>query len=258
MQPDSPGPSSPDATPFLPWPALLAHWMEAARVSAALPSDGDGGRWRASIAPAMSLHALAMALGDLRRVEPAGRALALDLAEVLIRRESKALFELWSGEALPQRLMELADDALMVLELAQSCGDEWVLTIPWLQVPELNEWIEGVLRQGDRASVLVAIPGTMLFEGSPVVFCRGYTGASPPVPGVVKGFGPARQVWRQSDASGVAIRDVVAPMTAPLQAGRPLLVLAIDEGKRATPLVNPPPRPAGHLRVEHWNPSSGA
>jgi hypothetical protein len=104
--------------------------------------------------------------------------------------------------------------------------------------------------------VLAAIPGTTLFEGSPVIFCRGYAGPPPPVPGVTKRFGPARQVWRQSDATGVATRDVVAPMSAPLQAGRPLLVLAIDEGQLATRLVNPPPRPAGALAVVHWEPGA--
>lgn len=114
--PPSPGSGDPHA--YVPWTTLLAHWTQFAKAASILPPGSEGDRWRASVAPALGLHALAMALAELHRLAPADRPLALDLAQVGIDRHATALARAWSGVDLPPRLAELIADANAALASA--------------------------------------------------------------------------------------------------------------------------------------------
>ncbi len=95
--------SAPDAQADgdLTWPALLAQWTRFAQASVALPRTPTGDRWRAAVPAIIALQSLTHALGELHRLPPGERALALDRAEVLIKRheaELLALFGTVEGE----------------------------------------------------------------------------------------------------------------------------------------------------------------
>lgn len=106
----------------LTWAALLAHWTDLARSAVALPEGEQGRRWRASVAPAITLHALAMALGEVDRLAMDERALAIDRAQILIDREGGALREVWDGAAMPGGLATLIEDAEHALQAALAGG----------------------------------------------------------------------------------------------------------------------------------------
>jgi hypothetical protein len=114
------GPTTGSGDPhaYVPWSTLLAHWTHFAKAASILPPGSEGDRWRASVAPALGLHALAMALAELHRLAPADRPLALDLAQVGIDRHASALARAWSGADLPPRLAELIADAHAALASA--------------------------------------------------------------------------------------------------------------------------------------------
>ncbi|MDX2116057.1 MAG: hypothetical protein SFZ24_10640 [Planctomycetota bacterium] len=101
------------------WTSLIAHWTTVAKAVTFLPQDAQGNRWRLSVAPALGLHAIAMALGDIARVPPHDRAVALDLAEIGIVRDRRALTEAW-GAQMPAVLTDLIRDAEQALDLARA------------------------------------------------------------------------------------------------------------------------------------------
>lgn len=111
-------PGSADPHAYDAWTTLLAHWTQFAKAASILPPGSEGNRWRASVAPALGLHAIAMALAELHRLAPADRPLALDLAQVGIDRHASALARAWSGADLPPRLAELIADANAALASA--------------------------------------------------------------------------------------------------------------------------------------------
>lgn len=113
-----PIPGSGDPHAYVAWTTLLAHWTQFAKAASILPPGSEGDRWRASVAPALGLHAIAMALAELHRLAPADRPLALDLAQVGIDRHASALARAWSGADLPPRLAELIADAHAALASA--------------------------------------------------------------------------------------------------------------------------------------------
>lgn len=85
----------------LTWPGLLAQWTRFAQASVAFPKTAEGDRWRAATPAIIALQAVALALAELERLPVADRALAIDRAEVLIRRhagELRALFGTPAGE----------------------------------------------------------------------------------------------------------------------------------------------------------------
>ena len=102
----------------LTWAALLGRWIEFAKASMALPDDAEGDRWRESVAAVINLQAVTFALADLDGLPPDECALALDKSEIIIDDNDARLAAIWSGDALPESLVELCDDARLALKTA--------------------------------------------------------------------------------------------------------------------------------------------
>lgn len=214
------------------WAALLSRWTDFARAGVAFPAEGEGGRWRASIAPVIGLQAVTFALGDIGRVAEADRPAALDIAEVLIRRDISRLHEIWRGEELHPELVSLVDDARMALAAARGMGVEWVVDVERFLAPDPVARARELVRAGFGGDFYAAAPGTILFRGAPAAWLAPGVEAAP-WEGCVAAPGPGmRQVYRQLNESGDAVaRDLVRRMDDTLPAGRPLLVPVVEEGK---------------------------
>lgn len=247
----------------LTWPALLAHWTAFAKASLALPKNAEGDRWRAAVPAIIGLQAVTFALGDLDRLRAAPsdadgeRALAIDRAELLIRKHGAELHDLWAGEPLHPELARLIEDARAALAAARDGGLEWRVEDGRLVAEHPGDLLAGLVASGFAGDLLLPAPGFALMRGSPAAFCRGPAGASPDkaVVELVSRFlgdaageperiaGP-RQVYRQFDfAKGGPVRDVVSPLEATLPAGQPLLVWAMQRGEMM-PVPLPPRRAA--------------
>jgi hypothetical protein len=114
--------SASDTTPaqrHLTWATLLARWTDFARASVALPTDGEGGRWRASVAPIIGLQAVTFALGESGLLPPDERAVALDRGALLVARYAAELAAAWGSCPLPGEVVALVEDARSALEAAR-------------------------------------------------------------------------------------------------------------------------------------------
>ncbi|MBX3351895.1 MAG: hypothetical protein KF684_03095 [Phycisphaeraceae bacterium] len=209
------------------WAALLARWTEFARASVAFPKDDRGERWRASVAPVIGLQATTFALGDIDALSPGERALGLDRAGVLVRAHAGDLHRVWAGEAMPDALREVVDDAASALSLARSRGVEYRVTIDRLDAPDLLGSLERAMAHGQRVEfAMLPAPGVPLLRGGVAAFVR------PGVEGlVVEGCeavaSPPRQVYRRD---GEDAHDLIALFEGEVHPGLPLLRVVIDEG----------------------------
>jgi hypothetical protein len=111
-----PHPLRPEA---LTWTGLLAQWVRFAQASLALPAEGDGARWRASVPAIINLQAVTFALADLDRLPAHEHALALDKAEMLINSSVAELDGIWTGGITSPLLIEICDDAKAALRIRQ-------------------------------------------------------------------------------------------------------------------------------------------
>ena len=219
------------------WAMLLSRWTDFARAAVALPEDGEGERWRRSIAPIIELQAVTCALGEVAALERAERLRGLDLAAVLIRRSAAALSEAWRGEPMPEKVMELVQDAQRAHEQASWLGVELVAASKRLVVEPVRGLVEALVAAGHTGEVLAARAGTILFEGEPVLFvrdCADEVAARVEMAHTrtTEGLVPARQVYRQADErTGRLTRDVVTAYVGVLEAGRPLLEVAAADGE---------------------------
>lgn len=247
----------------LTWAALLGKWTDFAKAAVALPTDGDGGRWRDAVAPVITLQAVTHALGELDGIDDADRPAALDRAELLCREAAGRLHELWRGEALPGEVGALIEESRVAFELAANAGIEWLVASESLVAPHPADLLERLVRDGFAGDLFLPSPGVPLFKGAVAAFARAPGGAAPDDRTIhaVEAFltrrggrlapperiSVPRQVFRQLDfATGRVTRDLVVPMNDDLPPGQPLLVLAVEAG-RACAL--PPEAPAGR-RVE--------
>jgi len=242
-------PDDPDTHPdrALTWAALLGRCTELARASAALPAEGEPGRWRDAVPSIVTLHSVTHALGELDELDDADRPVALDQAEILCREASTKLHGLWRGEPLPETLSELVGDSRVAFEMAANAGVEWLAREP-VALESPDALVAGLLGDGFAGELFVLTPGVTVGAGAPVAFARAPGGAGPSEAHAKrigrhlgKGAGEAeriatpRQVYRQLDfATGRATRDLVVPMHEDLPPGQPLLALVI-EGGVATP-----------------------
>ncbi|MCA9285744.1 MAG: hypothetical protein KDA22_11040 [Phycisphaerales bacterium] len=212
----------------LTWASLLARWMAFARSAVALPADGEGARWRDSVAPAITLQAVTLALRDLLSIPLAERPLARDRAELLVRDACAALDAAWRGEPMPESIADLRHEAQCALD-----GAEWAGAVE-LFWPGPGERVVPILVDPaalePEGTLCVAAPGTILMAGEPVAWWVGRSGVA--LDGcVVREVLVPRQVYRVLDHEGRVQRDVVAPLHEDLPAGLPLLVPLLDRGR---------------------------
>lgn len=236
-----------DASTTATWATLLAGWTEFARSAVALPNDDQGGRWKDSIAPAITLHAVAMALPELIKLDPEERPLAMDRAELLIREQSKLLNTVWRSEPMPASLTELIDDARLSWERSLHEGLEWPIASERFETRHPQLLAESLLDAGFVGEVCVQNPAVVGFKGSIAVTARERDGgpvddeiadiiaawlkrcegkAGEPVVAL-----PLRQVYREMDfLEGGPVRDVRTPVVGMLPAGQPLLIPVVSGG----------------------------
>lgn len=217
----------------LAWSTLLAHWLDFARSSVAIPDDAEGDRWRASVAAIINLQAVTFALAELDRVDAADRPFACDRASVLIQENAVVLESAWRGVSMPETLLEIGADARAALAASAYAGcvelvweGDGVLVMPMVPVagPGADE----------RGTLAVAQPGTLLMPGEPVAWWVNRDGAPivAAVPGATERTGGVpRQVYRQVGADGRIERDVVASILDDPPPGLPLLVPLYEDGR---------------------------
>jgi hypothetical protein len=230
--------NSPEPLPVtaMTWAALLARWTEFARASVAFPKDETGDRWRASVAPVIGLQSVAFALGEVDALGAEERALGLDRASVLVRTHAGDLHSVWRGEAMPDALREVVDDAQRALTLARSRGVEYRVALDRLEAPDVLDALRRSIDSGARVDFALApAPGTSLFRTEPALFVR------PGIPGLVVDSlelvpSPPRQIYRQPGRMNEPARDVIALFDDAIQPGAPLLRVVIDEGRVVAPV----------------------
>lgn len=230
------------------WTTLLAGWTEFAQSALALPKTEEGQRWKDSVAPAIALHATAMALAELNRLDPEERPLAMDRSEMTIREQAARLNEAWRAEPMPESLTDLIDDARLAWENALHEGSEWTVESERFVALHPADLAEKLLDAGFVGEVLVPAPGVPLFKGSACATARERDGGpvDDEIAAIVRDFLskcegkaskhpavslPLRQVYRQFDfAKGGPVRDLVAPVVGELPPGQPLLLPVVSGG----------------------------
>ena len=250
------------------WAVLLAGWVHYAQSAVSLPDTEQGQRWKDSVAPTIALHAHAMALGEIEKVDAEERPLAMDKAELGIKEHATALNEIWHAEPMPESILELIEDARDAWEGALHEGVVWVVKSERFKAFHPGELAEMLLDAGFIGEVLIATPGTEIFTGAPVAMCRENFGGQPDDdvltmidaylsacdgevdhPQIIR---PVCQVYRQFNfLAGGAEKDVVAPVTGDLQSGQPLLIPVVSGGA-SCPVPLPPKvgRPLDPVAVE--------
>jgi hypothetical protein len=256
------------------WAALLAGWVHYAQSALSLPESEQGQRWKDSVAPTIALHAHAMALGEIEKIDPEERPLAMDKAELGIKEQAARLNEIWRAEPMPGAIIELIEDAREAWEVALHEGVVWIVKSERFKSFHPGELAEMLLDAGFIGEVLVATPGTEMFAGAPVAICRENFGGQPDDdvltmidaylsacngevdhPQVIR---PVCQVYRQFNfLAGGAEKDIVAPVTGDLQSGQPLLIPVVSGGA-SCPVPLPPKvsKPLDAVQVE-WMGSGG-
>ncbi len=248
---------------LLSWSALLAHWSDFAKSALALPTEGEGGRLRGAVPGIIALQSVTHALAELDQLPRDEYALGQDRAEVLIRRHTSELHELWRGTDVPAEIRDLIADATVALRATREGGVEWCVAADVLVTEHPAELVSALLEAGFGGELFLAAPGVPLFRGCPAAFAREGSGATPPddiVAAIGEFLGDVtepvrratmRQAYRQLDFGlGRAVRDLVVSMEA-LPGGQPLLVAAISSGEaQAVPLPMRRPVQTEPLPVE--------
>jgi len=239
------------------WASLLAGWVQFAQSAVALPEGEEGDRWRASIAPAIGLHALSMALAELHTLDPAERPLAMDKAEIGIKEHASGINTAWISEPMPESLSELINDAKSAWEDSLHEGVVWRCKSERFVTRHPGEIGLAMRQVGFVGEVFVAAPGIEMFKDAPIAWCRDQSGGMPDeqIVEFIDGFlqtctgkterpeimRPLHQVYRQMDfLAGGPTHDLAAPITGDLPAGQPLLVPVIIGGEICS--VSLPPK----------------
>lgn len=256
-------PTEPLRVDDLTWATLLGRWLDFARASVALPKDAQGLRWKASVAPVITLQAITFALGQLNDLPEDERAFGLDRAEILLRQESGNLNTTWRGEPMAPAILELMSDAARALRSASlGCCIE-LLVVSSSPLPREMLDYRAILAAVDAASfdgtIYLAWPGTLAVDGELIGFA---TGPSPrqwwrqrlnageavqnALGDLVRLLAPVRvryamsprQVYRQVDGQGRIAQDVAAPLTDDPRPGQPLLHCVWESGAAIPPTVD--------------------
>ena len=216
------------------WAALLGHWTAVARASAVLPEgDAEGAAWKASIAPMITLQAVVMALGESVYLDLEQRLVACDRAGVLVREQAKRLSAAWGGQAMPDGVLELMEDARASHEAAEHLGYAFVAVEDGVLMPEVGGVLRDAQEEGRLERVrfgLAAPAGTGLGAGMLGLFLGPDDGGV-----VVAGLERSERVEAPMQVYLVGSGGVdgveVVPFLGELRAGRPLLRQVIADGE---------------------------
>lgn len=229
----------------------------------------------------ITLHAVAHALGELELLDPGERALAIDRADILIRREADALHRLWRPKPLPCEVGAFIDEARSALDRAAPAPVcfEWFVESERAVFEHPGALLIELGAAGVLADVYLPSPGVDLFRGS--IAAAVCTGEAEPDADLalelVGGFleigegevsGPRRssalrQVYRQYDfGKGGPVRDLIAPVGGGAVPGQPLLIAGLVGGEiRPVPMSPRRGVPLEPIPVEVWEsdaPESGS
>jgi len=227
------------------WAALLGKWTEFAQSALALPDNDEGGRLKEAVPTIITLQAVTHACAELGQLDTDERLLGADKAEMLVKKNAGEFNRIWSGEVMPDAIIEIVEDAQLALRAATQGGWEWVAVEETIITPHPNEIIEAMVASGFEGDLFLPTPGVPIFQHAPVAFVRGVEPDSELgvmvfelIPAFLEGASEpeqipiARQVYRQFDFSrGGPVRDLVQPMDATLTPGQPLLIPAILAGQ---------------------------
>jgi len=97
--------------------------MDFAKSSTALPTEGEAGQWRDSVADMIGLQAVWFALHHIDELGQDERMLGLNRSEVIIGNHEKNLRKRWPENLLPEELQELIEDAQSALHMARQHVD---------------------------------------------------------------------------------------------------------------------------------------
>jgi hypothetical protein len=234
-----------DSDRAMTWAALLGKWTEFAQSALALQDNDEGGRLKDAVPAIITLQAVTHACAELGQLEPDERALGTDKAELLIKQNAAELNRIWSGEVMPEAIIEIVEDAQLALRAVTQGGIEWVVAAEAIVAQHPSEILETLVVSGFVGDLFLPTPGVPIFQNAPAVFARGFEpdteiGAMllELIPAFLDGVDEAemvsiaRQVYRQFDFSkGGPVRDLVQPMDATLTPGQPLLIPAILAGE---------------------------
>ena len=238
------------------WIALVARWTELARASRAIPVTET--RLRDSIAHLIAIEATTAALGELTQVPEIDRPHARALAEVSIRRAAGELDRLWRGEEWPVELLDACEAAEHALRHAIYAGLEALVVVgpePF-EVPEFDanppaNGTRGLAlgyaesdQSTHRGTLAAMPPGSIAMPGEPIAW---WCGRAAPVG--TDGLLPSGlahvvhaeplQVYRGLDERGRFTADTLAPITAELLPGLPMLVPLLLDGVRIGRFLQP-------------------
>ncbi len=233
------------------------------------------------MAPVITLQAVSFALRQLDDLPEDERALGLDRAEILIRRESGTLNSAWRGEPMPELLLDLVADAASALRAATLGSAVELLVLDALHggpfapdecraMPECAAALSAIDRGALSGEIHLALPGTLLAPGEIMGFLIGCTPRAwrrkrlnaaeafrEALPVLAEALAPVktryvespRQVYRQMDAMGRIIGDVATLLVNDPLAGQPLLVRVWSDGVVSRPVVDAGERTAQQRRA---------
>jgi hypothetical protein len=223
----------------LAWAALVARWVEVARASRAIPPEFA--QLRDSIPHLIAIEATTAALGELATVPEIDRPHARAVAEVTIRRAAAELDRLWRGEEWPNEISDACEAAEHALQHAVYAGlDALVVTGDRaIEVPELDFGLDPGDQNSLRGTLAAMPPGSLAMPGEPICWWSGrerpsFAGthddrATADRLELVRNAAPV-QVYRGLDERGRFTSDTLAPISAEVLPGLPMLVPILLDG----------------------------
>jgi hypothetical protein len=223
----------------LAWAALVARWVEVARASRAIPPEFA--QLRDSIPHLIAIEATTAALGELASVPEVDRPHARAVAEVTIRRAAAELDRLWRGEEWPSEISDACEAAEQALQRAVYAGlDALVVTGDRaLEVPEFDFGLDPGDPNSLRGTLAAMPPGSLAMPGEPICWWSGRgrpsfaathdDRATADRLELVRNAAPV-QVYRGLDERGRFTSDTLAPISAEVLPGLPMLVPILLDG----------------------------
>ena len=162
------------------------------------------------------------------------------VAEVTIRRAAAELDRLWRGEEWPNEITEACEAAERALQRAVYAGlDAFVVTgSRAVEVPEFDLGVDPTDPSTLRGTLAAMPPGSLAMPGEPICWWSGRAAPRVPEPSgpdaapplVLERNAAPIQVYRGLDERGRFTSDTLAPISAEVLPGLPMLVPILLDG----------------------------